>query len=743
VQKEGRTQRRLAAIVAADVAGYSRLVGDDEEGTLSALRAHRNELFDPLLEEHGGRVANTAGDSLLLEFSSAVDAVRCAVAVQEGMTARNESIDSEKQIWFRIGINVGDVVAEAEDLLGDGVNVAARLEGLAEPGGICISRMVRDSVRDRMNLELLDMDEIEVKNIARPVRVFRVLGEGEGASAPAKPAKGSWQKYVAAAAIIVVIIAGGGFWWWQQPGLERADKSPLPLPDKPSIAVLPFDNLSDNPEQEYFADGMAEDIITDLSKISGLFVIARNSTFSYKGQTIDIKTVGQELGVAYLLEGSVQRAGDQVRINVQLIDSQSGGHLWAERYDGKLADVFALQDRITGAIVQALSVTLTGGEKAQSLHIPTNNPRAYDLFLKARAAYFRFDADSLNQSLQYYEEATDEDPIFVDAYAGIARTAYQLFASGFGRPDRSTSAALERAQSAVERTLEMDPDNGLALTVQAAIVQITTGDHEKTIALAKQATAALSGTFDGRFLVAYLYARADQPEAARREIETALRRSPRPDPGEAYIAGLVLSYGGDYARGIEYLESARDGLPAPGWARLNLAAAYAETGRMADAKVELNSYLSSEGFGGENEQGLSIKLQHFAAGVRERLLAALRLAGLPEWPHGFEGKTENRLSANAIAKIIFGATRFGTQGGTTYEVDIGENGEAHYRDENEFSMRGIFWIDEDSLCYKYPDFNFGRTHCGAVFHNPDGNYKDRSEYVFVHPANLAWFSIKR
>lgn len=290
-----RSNRRLAAIVAADVAGYSRLVGLDEEGTLQSLHAHREELLDPLIAEHGGRIANTAGDSLLLEFPSAVDAVRCAVAVQAGMAGRNADVEETRRVEFRIGINVGDVIAQGDDLLGDGVNVAARLEGLADPGGICISRTARDQVRDRMEIALHDMGEVEVKNIARPVRVFRVVaGEKETAAPTAGPAAPT-----------------------------------PPLPDKPSIAVLPFENMSGDPDQEYFADGMTEDLITDISKLSGLLVIGRNSSFVYKGKSVVLRQVGRELGVRYVLEGSVRKAGNRVRINAQLIDAESGHHVWA------------------------------------------------------------------------------------------------------------------------------------------------------------------------------------------------------------------------------------------------------------------------------------------------------------------------------------------------------------------------------------------------------------------------------
>jgi len=306
--------RRLAAILAADVAGYSRLMGADEEGTLTELKAIRRELSDPKIKEHRGRIVKTTGDGLLIEFASVVDAVRCAVEVQREMAERNAEVPSDRRIEFRMGINLGDIIRDGRDIYGDGVNVAARLEALAEPGGICVSRVVRDQVRDKLGFAFEDMGEQQVKNIARPIRVHRVvLGERPD---PFEPAMG------------------------------ESTKPSLALPDKPSIAVLPFQNMSGDPEQEYFADGMVEEIITALSRIRWLFVIARNSSFTYKGRAIDVTQVGRELGVRYVLEGSVRKAGSRVRITAQLIDAANSAHLWADRFDGSLEDVFELQDNV-------------------------------------------------------------------------------------------------------------------------------------------------------------------------------------------------------------------------------------------------------------------------------------------------------------------------------------------------------------------------------------------------------------
>jgi TolB-like protein/class 3 adenylate cyclase len=312
-----RVERRLAAILAADVAGYSRLMGEDEEGTLAALRAIRRELGDPKITEHRGRIVKTTGDGLLVEFASVVDAVRCAVEVQRAMIARNETVPAARRIEFRMGINVGDIIIEDGDIFGDGVNIAARLESLAEPGGICLSAAAYEQVRDRLDIAFDDLGEQQVKNIVRPVRVYRIAVAASSRAQRPVPIPP-----------------------------PPAAAEPPPLPDKPSIAVLPFQNLSGDPEQEYFADGMVEEIITALSRIRWLFVIARNSSFVYKGQAADVKRVGRELGVRYLLEGSVRKGGGRVRITAQLIEAETGAHLWADHFDGLLEDVFELQDTV-------------------------------------------------------------------------------------------------------------------------------------------------------------------------------------------------------------------------------------------------------------------------------------------------------------------------------------------------------------------------------------------------------------
>ena len=352
---ETNVRRKLAAILSADVAGYSRLMGEDEEVTLRLLSDYRGKI-DTLIDAHEGRVVGRAGDSVMAEFGSAVEAVRCGVEMQDTLRARNEELELDRRMQFRIGINLGDVMIEGDDLFGDGVKVAARLEKLAPPGGLCISGTVFEQVRDRLPFDFEDLGEQSVKNITRPVHVYRVpLGQ-------------------------------------TAPGV--ADNKAPELPDRPSIAVLPFNNMSGDPEQEYFSDGITEDIITDLSKVAGLFVIARNSVFAYKGKSINVAEVGRELGVRHVLEGSVRKAGNRVRITAQLIDGADGGHLWADRYDRDLQDIFAVQDEVTQKIVAALQVKLSEGERARLAHKDTENLEAYDELLRGKQLFLEFTKES-------------------------------------------------------------------------------------------------------------------------------------------------------------------------------------------------------------------------------------------------------------------------------------------------------------------------------------------------------------
>jgi adenylate cyclase len=423
--EEERVERRLAAILCADVVEYSRLMGADEEKTLAVLKSHRRELVDPLIDQHRGRIFKTTGDGMLIEFASVVDAVRCAVVMQQGMEDRNVSRPETERIRFRIGINLGDVIHDEGDIFGDGVNVAARLQTLAEPGEICVSASVREQVGEKLPIGFADRGEHAVKNIARPVRVYRVEKRGEPRAGPA----------------------------------NEAATAPLALPDRPSIAVLPFANMSGDPEQDYFVDGMVEDIITGLSRIKWLFVIARNSSFAYKGKSPDIRQVGRELGVRYVLEGSVRKAAGRVRITGQLVEAEPGRHIWAERYDRALDDVFALQDEITASVVGAMEPSLRQAEIERVKRKRPDSLDAYDFVLRAAPLVDPPMPDGASQALLLLERALAREPEYALAH-GYAAFCHEILFMRAGGREENRQAAIRHAHAAVA----YGRDDAMALT---------------------------------------------------------------------------------------------------------------------------------------------------------------------------------------------------------------------------------------------------------------------------------------
>ena len=417
--------RRLTAILAADVAGYSRLMGVDEEGTHGRLQAHLRELVNPKIAEHRGRIVKNTGDGFLAEFASVVDAVRCAVEIQRGMSERNAATPSEKRIEFRFGINLGDVIAEPEDIYGDGVNVAARLEALAKPGGICVSRVVRDQVRDKLDCGFEDWGEQQVKNIARPVRVFALR-------------------------------RGGTIGLPTASGSSSTSSSPPVVAPRLSIVVLPFTNLSDDLDQQYFADGITEDLTTDLSQLTGMFVISRGTAFTYRDKRVGAKQIGRELGIRYVLQGSVRRSDNQIRINSQLIDAESDTYLWAERFDRDMANLFALQDEVTSRIAIALNLELPSAVAAR----PNEHPDALDYILRGRAASYKPPSrENRAERVTMYERALALDPRSVEAQSYLANA---LAARVMANMTDAAAADLERAKELSEQALVVSPRSPLA-----------------------------------------------------------------------------------------------------------------------------------------------------------------------------------------------------------------------------------------------------------------------------------------
>jgi TolB-like protein len=536
--------RRLTAILAADVAGYSRRMGADEEGTHERLKAHLRELVEPKISQHRGRIVKNTGDGLLAEFPSVVDAVRCAVEIQRGITEREAEVPEERRIRFRIGINLGDVIAEEDDIFGDGVNVAARLEALAEPGGICVSRVVRDQVRDRLDYTFEDMGEQSVKNIARPVRVYRV-GDLAAAKSPSTPA--------------------------------------LPLPDKPSIAVLPFANLSGDPEQEYFADGMVEEIITALSRIRWLFVIARNSSLTYKGQSPDVKQVSRELGVRYVLEGSVRKAGLRVRITGQLIDAVTGAHLWADRFDGSLEDVFELQDQVAISVAGIIEPALQAAEIRRSAERPTSDLTAYDLYLRALPHSQSQQKDRVVQAVGLLNQAIERDPQYGPALALSAFCQAQIVNNGWFE-DRETTrrTGLDLAR----RAIRVGGDDPGVLAYAAFTLGFFGEDIDAALALIDHAVALNPSFAFGWERSAMLRLFAGDPDNAIEHLERSWRLSPRDrmKPRSLTAIGIAMFFQKRFEDAGAKLVLSLEELPSWTTTYRFLASCYAHMGRLDEAR---------------------------------------------------------------------------------------------------------------------------------------------------------------
>ena len=589
-----RVERKLAAILAVDVAGYSRLMGEDEEGTLAALRTIRRELGDPKIKEHRGRIVKTTGDGLLVEFASVVDAVRCAVETQREMATRNAGIPPERRIEFRMGINLGDIIVEDGDIFGDGVNVAARLEALAQPGGICVSRVVRDQVRDKLDFAFADMGEQQVKNIARPVRAHRILlgaedvtpvGAADAIAAPARP-----------------------------------------VAQKPSIAVLPFANMSGDAEQEYFSDGITEDIITNLSRNRAFFVISRSTTFTYKGPAVDVGKVAPELGVHYVLEGSVRRAGNRVRITAQLIDAETGHHLWADRYDRELADEFAVQDEIAQSIAGAIAPGIISAEIRHAQHKDPSQLDAWDRTMRAHWHIRRFTREDMAEALRLLEEAIERDPANAMALSDLS-FAYHFNAVFGWSEDLARSFGLSGEMA--HRAVAADDGDAYAHTA-LAIFDCFSGRHEEGRRRLRRGLDLDPNSVFARGYLGVSYAFAGDYDTALPHIDEAIRLSPR-DPLLIIwhlCKGWAALLAGRDEESVEYVTQARKANPEFPDIYAVLASANGHLGRAEPARAALDQL--SRRMPGLTASDPRLERPFARAADRERFLEGLRNAGLPE-----------------------------------------------------------------------------------------------------------------
>ena len=736
-------ERKLTAILYADVAGYSRLTGEDEEGTHRALSAYLDAITASI-EKYNGTVLHFAGDAVLADFATVSDALICAAAVQQDLKERNKDLPDDRKVQFRIGVNLGEVIVDRNEIYGDGVNVAARLESLAEPGGICISDSVHTAVGNKLPLEYEFIGEQEVKNIAKPVRAYAAKLK-PGAVLPAPSARPKAQRpmhhVMAATAAAAVLVIGAGLIAWWQPWQTREEPASLermafPLPDKPSIAVLPFDNLSGDPEQEYFSDGMTDDLITDLSKISGLFVIARNSTFAYKGKPVKVRQVAEELGVRYVLEGSVRKVKDRVRINAQLIDAQTGGHVWAERFDRDYKDVFALQDEVIGKIVAALAIELTDAEQTLLSRRRTDNLEAYDYYLRAERRRHGW-SDRVGRSrevLSLYERAIALDPMFADAYVGLAMMAAHVWRHGGGA--LPGPMARKRAYEAASKALSLDPRSSRAYSV-LAILQATDSQHEQAIASAQKAVTLNPNDAEAYVWLSRVLIYAGKHAEALSAVETAFRFNPKPPPYLYAELGSALFWNRQYEKAIEPLEKAR----SAGVRYFNtLAMTYAQLGRVDEARAVVDEIRKRVPFVNLNYYRVLSNLKRKED--LEHRIALLRRAGVPEWPFGYEGRLEDRLVEQTIKAITFGRTWIGQNlDDVPFVQETTREGNVAIRTPGALRT-GTAWVEGGMLCYDLSTGFASRTSCGYLFRNPTGTPEQKNEYVQVVVAGVSFFSVQ-
>ncbi len=723
-------ERRLAAILAVDVVGYSRLMGDDEVGTLERLKTCRRELVDPAIEEFRGRIVKLMGDGALVEFASIVDAVQCAATIQRRMPGHDQGASEAQQLRFRIGVNLGDVIVDGSDIYGDGVNVAARLEGLAEPGGICISGTAFDHVANKADVGFASLGERRLKNIADPVRVYRVLLN------PGKPGKIAGRSYWPGARIMfpATILAGIGALLLVLVAMVFELQKP-PAPHRPSVAVLPFANLSGDPSQDYFADGITDALITDLAKLSGLDIIARNSVFALKGRPVVLADVARNLGVRYVVEGSVQRAGDQTRINAQLIDAATGDHLWADRFDRGAAEVFAVQDEMSRDIVKSLGMKPTAMETERMARPPTANLEAYDYYLRGEQAARTGRPSALRDALNFYAQAVALDPSFAQAFAADARTAVYIWRNNYDDVLQSPLAR-KRAYENAGRALQLNPDLSLPYAI-LAILQVVDQRYEEAIESAKRAVALGPGDVEAHIALGYVYLFAGKFADSTAAIETALRLDPNLPPIDRLVAGLVFFFSGDNDRAIAALERARDDAPGVSPTLIALAAAYARAGRLAEARAAVAQGSRFP----PNYSSLSairINWAHFRnAKDLTFLLDALREAGLPEWPFSFSAEEHDRLNGEAIARLVLGHTLQGRiEPGLPALMQIGQDGKTAFRTSRQFIIETVF-VNRDDLCEKSEGV-FGRADCGPVY--KWGSAAGQPSYAYVNSGKVYYFS---
>ncbi len=744
-------KRKLAAILSADVKGYSRMMRDDEDSTIRTLTVYRSAMSN-LIQKFRGHVVDATGDNLLAEFGSVVDAVNCAVEVQRELAGRNAELPEGRKMEFRIGVNLGDVVEEEGRIYGDGVNIAARMEGLAEAGGVCISGSVYDSVESRVGLEYEYLGEQEVKNIEKPVRAYRVLSVSDAADRRVVRASKAVKKtprksalYFTALIIIGVICLIAWQLLQRQPHV-RETSSIKTQNEKPAIAVLPFNNLSDDPEQEYFADGMTDDLITALSKISGIFVISRNSVFTFKGKPVKIQQVANDLNVQYVLEGSIRRAGDTLRINAQLIEANSDHHLWAEKYDGRIEDVFKLQDNITRKIVSALSVKLTNKEELLFSTARTDNIEAYDLFLKGRNLSIQFKPENFAEASKLLKKAVELDPNFSQVYAELARI-YWYGANMGGQFWKELGINYGTGRLIAISYLELAMQNPTPLAHQMAVYVAGARRQFETMAEEAQKAFDLSPNDSESYVALSLVYRETQPEEAISFAKMEAKLDPQSLHYSLYNQGITHFFMKNFEKTVEFME--RAGVYAPDLLQGNafLVAALAYLGRDEEAnRFYKNQFLKGyEGIPAPIPEHIIHVNTVQKPEMADLLINGLIKAGLPTKPDSYCRLSEDeKLSIEEVKKLAFDKIWTGYfwfapnvqfwyqwSRNNTYTMKFGQSS---------FKREAIFGGDK---LYVLSDIGEPKVKAYInIYRNPHGSYEQKNEYIIQHEGGAWPFSVE-
>ncbi|MEY9102154.1 adenylate cyclase [Sinorhizobium fredii] len=738
-------ERRLAAVMIADVAGYGLLSQADEEGTRTRFQADLHELFEQRIGAHGGRLVKTMGDGLLVEFHSVVEAVRCAVEVQRAKS-ENRGIDGHR-LEFRIGINLGDVIVEGDDIQGDGVIIAERLQSLAEPGGIVISGTAYDHVGHHLDVGFDFLGEQRLKHIEKPVRTYRLL-LGEAHTKSATVVGRRTRRWTALAASAVVLGVAAGVTWWrpweravESASIQRPDLTP---PDKPSIAVLPFANVSDDPKQEYFADGMTDGLVTELAQISDLFVIARNSTFTYKGKEVAPRQVSEELGVRYVLEGSVQRAGEEVRINAQLIDSLSGGHVWAGKFDGTLADAFALQDEVARGIADALALRLTPDEQTGFGRKETTVPAAFDAFLRGWEHHRRTTPEDFAKAVPYFEQAIALDPEYGRAYAAAAMVYARIYV---WRWHYRLGISRFEARTKATRYLRTAQKHKTALAHQVAgLLSEADWQHAAALAELKEAITLEPGDSWSYALMAFVLTSAGRPVEAMPHIRTAIRLDPHSPSFFMYVLGLTEFSLDNFEAAAAAAESSTRLNPEDDGSFLLLASASGQLGRRQQAEAAIARFNALRVGRGGTVATISTcpPLDLARPEDSDRLYQGLRLAGVPETLLSSDFSGRNKLTGYEVRMLFFGHRLRGRM------LDLGDGHEAIISTEGIANLSGDWAsigggrmadaevrFEGDEVCFMWRKT---ASLCGVVLRNPGGVSAKENEFIWLHGDRAFTFS---